>query len=130
MERQPGGSPLDITITPISPVRPIGAKGRKREATPDMTWREVLLENLQDGIHVPAIQMKEPDDPVAELGEEVAFEEPPPTRSGITIETKAEFDNIIAEIRKMADEPEKLVLSHLGVFIDPAPPGRLLNSQG
>jgi len=37
---------------------------------------------------------------------------------------------MMSEIRKLTDEPERLMESHLGVFTDPAPPGRVLNSRG
>jgi hypothetical protein len=46
------------------------------------------------------------------------------------VRSDEEFDEMVAVIRGMILEPEKLLESHLGVFINPAPPGKVLNAEG
>jgi hypothetical protein len=116
-------------IDAINAANRIGSKGRKRKAISDTNWEEVWLENLAKyGIRATR-EVKETDEALSSAFESDSVEDFPQD-AGEPAEFKMEFEEMITAIRKMADDPEKLVESHLGVFVDPAPPGRMLNSKG
>lgn len=113
----------------VSPVRRIERK-RKKVREGDGVWRDILSETLASE---PALR----SNPVGSLRE--SSEEDATPQAGQEPEfmgehdfdgSEREFESMIEEIRKMSENPEGLIESHLSVFTDPAPPGKLLNSQG
>ena len=50
--------------------------------------------------------------------------------NGRELPDAGEIGNMMDDIRRRADEPERLLESHLGIFTEPAPPGKMLDSQG
>jgi hypothetical protein len=126
---RPFVEPSVEAISAVDAANRIGSKGRKRRAISDAGWEEVWFENLEKyGIRATR-EIKETEETLAPAIEPETPEEFPKDAEQFT-KLEMKFEEIITAIRKMADDPEKLVESHLGVFVDPAPPGRLLNSQG
>lgn len=129
MGKEVSESALDSAISPVSAARRIENKGRKGKAVPDASWDDVLRESLENvGVNPPKgiKQVEEPTEPIAEM-------EPPngpDLENGLPVGDEPNFEDMIEEIKKMANEPEKLVESHLGVFIEPVQPGKWVNSQG
>jgi hypothetical protein len=41
-----------------------------------------------------------------------------------------EINGMMDEIRRLSEDPERLLESHLGIFTEPAPPGKMLDSRG
>jgi hypothetical protein len=124
--------PAPNLIAPIEPARRIERKGKKK-STILGNWREIFLEKLAEADMTEVVTVE------SVRGEEAQSSEPREEsplivrmRDGkrLTIETEEDFRNVLGMIRKFADDPEKLVESHLNLFTDPAPPGRMLNSQG
>ncbi|MDR1471962.1 MAG: hypothetical protein LBS75_05510 [Synergistaceae bacterium] len=136
MYGQPGDLPKNLRIDAfhevpsVSEVNRVKKKGRKRGAVSDVAWKDALAESVC-GASVGASETVEER---AEVVEKAAWEEPPDSISPETVRRgggdEAEFDSMLEEIRRMAEVPEKLLESHLGVFIEPAPPGKILNSRG
>jgi hypothetical protein len=131
MDRQWDVSP-DLIVSSISSTRRVEKKGRKWGTLEDTSWEEVLRENLEkEGVSAPE-PVKLPDDaqpaPVAEALEPAAGKRDQSAK--LTINSQEEFLRVIDDIKKMADDPEKLVESHLGVFIEPVPAGKWINSTG
>ena len=114
----------------ISPVRRIERK-RKKLREGDGVWRDVLSETLGSEHIVPPARVEDSREPSeVETPEQVEPALPElPTRRDFD-GSEHEFKRMIDEIRKMSDDPEGLMESHLSIFTDPAPPGKLLNSQG
>lgn len=122
----------ELGVTPVDAVAPLGRVERKRRKLRegDMIWREVLSETM-GGIKVDRNE-------VAEDVTESSRNEPAETADpkGVSQRersfdgSESEFESMMGEIRKMSDDPEGLIESHLSIFTDPAPPGRVLNSQG
>ena len=71
-------------------------------------------------------QIKAPE-PCATAREEMPDDR---TSRGKSLPRADEIDGMMNEIRRLTDEPERLLESHLGIFTEPAPPGKLINSQG
>ena len=116
-------------INALNSANRIESKGRKRKAIPDENWEEVWLENLAKYGIKAAKEVGETAEALASALDADSVEDFP-ENDGDLEGFEMEFDEMLTAIRKMADDPEKLVESHLGVFTDPAPPGRMLNSQG
>jgi hypothetical protein len=116
-------------INAINAANRVESKGRKRKAISDANWEEVWLENLAKYGIKATEEVNETAEALASTLES-EFVESFPGDADEPASFVMEFDDMITAIRKMADDPEKLVESHLGIFIDPAPPGRMLNSQG
>jgi hypothetical protein len=121
----------EFIVNSLSSTRRIEKKGRKWGAVHDAAWEEALRENLENvGVvsSAPIRLIEEPEtmETMREAPEEVELE----AGAELEIKTEEEFAQVIKEIKKMADDPEKLVESHLGIFLDPVPPGKLLNSKG
>ncbi|MDR1915872.1 MAG: hypothetical protein LBQ58_04770 [Synergistaceae bacterium] len=116
-------------VSDASEVNRVKKKGRKRGVVSDLAWKDALTESME-GMRIDAPESVEDR---AESVKEVYRDESPD--SGLRENThtegrKVEFDAMMKEIRKMAEDPEKLLESHLGVFTEPAPPGKILDSQG
>jgi hypothetical protein len=107
----------------------IEGKKSKGNALPENGWKEVWLENLAKyGVKAsPAIE--EPD---KSAGDRVRPEAVDVTLADLNESSSLGMraEEVLTAIRGLADNPEKLLEAHLGLFIDPAPPGKLLNSQG
>ncbi|MDL2263338.1 hypothetical protein LJC31_01655 [Synergistaceae bacterium OttesenSCG-928-I11] len=119
-------------IAPIAPARRIERKGKKK-GTILGNWREIFLEKLA-GVDIAEVLPVE-DVRAEQAKKDESYDEPPliiQVRDGkrLTIETEEDFQNVLHMIQRLADDPEKLVESHLNLFTDPAPPGKMLNSQG
>jgi hypothetical protein len=107
----------------------IESKNRKRRAQSDADWKEVWLENLEKfGIRRSGDLNKVDEAQTRRVDPEIA--NTPAGSVGKLSTTEMKLEEVVSLIRKMADNPEKLLESHLGVFVEPAPPGKLLNSQG
>lgn len=127
-------SNIFLTLSPIAPVIPVRRVERKgsKKGTDVSSWREIFMDKLRKGGVAPV-------EPVDEIFSDetavVAPEEPlsvmviPPGEK-LSIDSKEDFERVILMIRRMADNPEKLIESHLNLFTAPAPPGKMLNSAG
>lgn len=118
-------------IAPVIPVRRVERKGRKKGNT-IASWREIFMDKLKNGGVTPVERVEET---ISEEVAEVAATEPLSVTvlspgEKLSIDSKEDFDRVIQMIRSMANDPEKLVESHLNLFTAPAPPGKMLNSQG
>jgi hypothetical protein len=104
----------------------IVSKNMKDKSQFGASWEEVWLENLDKHGIEDVKKAADPQPPAApnEAADGV------PLREEKTAIPEMEFQEILTMIRKMADNPEKLFESHLGIFVNPTPPGKLLNSQG
>ncbi|MDR1482719.1 MAG: hypothetical protein LBI74_08850 [Synergistaceae bacterium] len=116
-------------INAINSASRIESKGRKRKAISDANWEEVWLENLAKYGIKAANEVGETAEALAAPPDADSAEDFPGDDAEPTV-FEMGFEEMLTAIRKMADDPESLVESHLGVFTDPAPPGRMLNSQG
>lgn len=119
-------------IAPVVPTHRVERKGKKKGIILG-NWREIFLEKLA-GADVAEVLPVE-DVRAEQVQKDEAYDDPPliiQIRDGkrLTIETEEDFQNVLHMIQRLADDPEKLVESHLNLFIDPAPPGKMLNSQG
>ncbi len=119
-------------ISPVAPTWRIERKGKKK-GTILGNWREIFLEKLA-GVDIAEVLPVEDVHP-EEARQDESHDEPPliiQIRDGkrLIVETEEDFQNVLLMIQKLADDPEKLVESHLNLFIAPAPPGKMLNSQG
>ena len=124
--------PALSAVSPVAPARRIERKGKKK-GTILGNWREIFLEKLAGGEVAEVLPVE--NIPAERARNDESHEEPPlviQIRDGkrLTIETEEDFHNVLHMIQRLADDPEKLVESHLNLFIDPAPPGKMLNSQG
>jgi hypothetical protein len=119
-------------IASVAPSRRIERKGKKKSAVLG-NWREIFLEKLAEADMAEVMTVESVRKDEAQRSEPI--EESPlivRMRDGkrLTIETEEDFQDVLRMIKRLADDPEKLVESHLNLFTDPAPPGRMLNSQG
>lgn len=132
MDRQWGDLSPGMIVNPISPTRRVEKKGRKLGTLEDTSWEEVLRENLEkEGVSAPeALKLPPEDVQSAHVAEVVEVAEKRDYSAKLTINSEEEFKQVLEEIKKMADEPEKLVESHLGVFIEPVLSGKWVNSSG
>lgn len=106
-------------------VKRIRRKDRVRPLGEDSEWEEVLKENLETvNVDAPAAVRNEPAPPVSQTERE----EPPPVRRSVG--EQPEPEELMRQIRTLADDPEKLLESHLGIFTAPVSNGKLLNSKG
>ena len=120
---------LVAAVNAVNELNKVWEKGRKRRAVNDVAWRHALSEYMENGdiaITPGANKMKAAESFAAPgddmPGERVKRDKPLPRAD--------EIDAIMKEIRKFIDEPERLLESHLGIFTEPAPPGKMLDSQG
>ena len=134
MDRQWGDISPDMIVNPLSSTRRVEKKGRKWGAVHDTNWDEILRENLEKiGANAPeqVKQVKIVDEaPSAEIMPETEDDHGHDLDADIVINNEEDLEKIMKDIKKMADEPEKLGESHLGVFIEPVPNGKWVNSQG
>ncbi|MDR3255031.1 MAG: hypothetical protein LBT31_05650 [Synergistaceae bacterium] len=107
----------------------IESKNRKGKALSDNAWEEVWIENLEKNGLTDVEGLKRTDETHPAKTESSAADDFLSARPDIAV-AEIKFEEIILGIRKMADDPEKLFESHLEVFVDPAPPGRVINSRG
>lgn len=119
-------------IAPLSPVRRIERKSKKKESIIG-GWREIFLEKLAAAGLSSSITIEDAST-VADLPEDVRDDLPViiSSQSGtkILIESEEDLQLVLRVIKRMSDDPEQLFESHLNLFIEPAPPGKVLNSQG
>jgi hypothetical protein len=120
---------LIAAVNAVNELNKAWEKGRKRRAVNDVAWRHALSEYMERGdIEItPRLEGSDATEtraaPQNETpGERAPRDEPPPSPK--------EISNMMEEIRRLTDEPERLLESHLGIFTEPAPPGRMLNSRG
>jgi hypothetical protein len=131
MDRHGGDISPDIVVNPLSSTRRVEKKGRKWGAVHDANWDEILRENLEKiGAKVPEPVKKVDEAPSAEIMPETKDDQGRDPDAEIIINNEEDLEKIMRDIKKMADDPEKLVESHLGVFIEPVPNGKWVNSQG
>lgn len=118
-------------VLPLGPVRRIERKGKKRSPTLG-SWREIFMEKLA-GVDLAGLFSVD-DVPGNSKGEEQRTEQAFVIRNtggaSIVVETEEDFQNVLIMIQRFADDPERLIESHLNLFIEPAPPGKVLNSAG
>jgi hypothetical protein len=131
MDRQWGDISPDMVVNPLSSTRRVEKKGRKWGAVHDANWDEILRENLEKiGAKAPEPVQKIDEAPSAEIMPEAEDGQGQDSAAEIVINNEEDLEKIMKDIKKMADDPEKLVESHLGVFIEPVPNGKWVNSQG
>jgi hypothetical protein len=132
MDRQWGNLSPDLIVNPVSPTRRVEKKGRKWSSPHDTSWEEVLREKLEkEGVSAPeAVKLPDDAQPVLVVDVQESPGEKHDHSAKLTINSEEEFLKVIDDIKKMADDPEKLVESHLGVFIEPVPAGKWVNSTG
>ncbi|MDR3280669.1 MAG: hypothetical protein LBT23_09150 [Synergistaceae bacterium] len=107
----------------------IESKNRKGKAQSDSAWREVWITNLEKyGIGEIEDIKNESEPQSAQIESSSPNDFPIEKRKHKA--TEEELGEILLAIREMADNPEKLFESHLGIFIDPTPPGKVINSRG
>lgn len=123
--------PMIDVVNPLSPVRRIERKGRKKETLLG-GWREIFLEKLS-GVGLSGVIMVE-NATMNSVGGDAPTDSPVVLKgmSGaqLVIETEEQFEQVLSWIKSMADDPERLFECHLNLFIDPVPPGKLLNNSG
>ncbi|MDR1019200.1 MAG: hypothetical protein LBL73_00445 [Synergistaceae bacterium] len=126
-----GDAPSDFFINPITPLRRVEKKGRKWRAVPDASWDETLRENLEKiGASAPEA-LKKTEEPKGEADDASPWNAPQNQGAEeLMINSAEDFEKVIGEIKKMADEPEKLIESHIKVFIEPVSNGKWVDSQG
>ena len=117
---------LIAAVNAANELNRIWEKGKKRRAVNDTAWRLALSEYMGNGeiaitpgskhVNVAESPKEDTQSDLVELGKQLP---------GVD-----EIDVMMKEIRKFTDEPERLLESHLGIFTEPAPPGRMLDSQG
>jgi hypothetical protein len=125
-----GDEASGIFINPVSPTRRVEKKGRKWRTVQDPSWDEALRENLENvGVTAPEMFKKTEEfrGETRESPEQVVRRD---REAELSINSAEDFEKVIGEIKKMADEPEKLVESHIKVFIEPVSNGRWVDSQG
>jgi hypothetical protein len=133
MFEQNGGTQADDLIVAVQAsgaAVKVWQKGRKRAIVNDVAWREALAENMQRE-NVSPVALKSGGADASRKPERLT---PQPQddfapRGGSELEGTS-LESILRRIRSLSDDPEKLLESHLGIFIEPAPPGKVLNSQG
>jgi hypothetical protein len=126
-----GDSASEIMVNPLSPIRRVEKKGRKWRALEDPSWDETFRENLEKVGVKPPEAPKRVEEFNEETREQVHPEELPIDRDAeLTINSSEDFERVLGEIKKMADDPEKLVESHIKVFIEPVSNGKWIDSQG
>jgi hypothetical protein len=131
MDRQGRDIFPEFVVNPVSPIRRVEKKGRKWRELPDTSWEEMLRENLEKvGVNPPEPPLKVEEFQGGGLEGEKAEEVPLGREAVLTIDSEEEFERVLDDIKKMADDPEKLVESHLKVFIEPVFNGKWVNSQG
>jgi hypothetical protein len=122
---------LIAAVNAVNAVNKVSKKGRKRASVNDVAWKEALSENME----------REGLEPIATKREETSTVEAPAItrqddfpgdktyRDKMALDANT-IDDMMKEIRRLSDEPEKLLESHLSVFTEPAPPGKTLDSSG
>ena len=120
---------LIAAVSAADELNKVWEKGRKRRAVNDVAWKNALSEFMENGeiAITPDTKQVKAAEPYAAPREDLPRErmerkEPLPRPD--------EIEGILKEIRKFTDEPERLLESHLGIFTEPAPPGKTLDSQG
>ena len=120
---------LIAAVNAVNELNRVWEKGRKRRLVNDVAWRRALSEYIQQeemAISSDTHRARAPE-PSVMPGREGLRDLP--ERDEPLLEA-GEVRVMMREIRKLTEEPERLLESHLGVFTDPAPPGRMLNSSG
>ena len=120
---------LIAAVNAVNELNKVWEKGRKRRSVNDVAWRHALSEYIENGEIVitpdaKRVKAMEPDAPANDdmLPSRAERDKPLPRAD--------EIDGMMKEIRKFTEEPERLLESHLGIFTEPAPPGKMLDSQG
>ncbi|MDR0648695.1 MAG: hypothetical protein LBF92_05115 [Synergistaceae bacterium] len=123
-------APSDFSIIPVTPLRRVEKKGRKWRAVPDASWDEAFRENLEKvGVSAPEA-LRKTEEFRGGADDAALWDAPRDQGAELTIESAEDFEKVIGEIKRMADEPEKLIESHIKVFIEPVSNGRWVDSQG
>lgn len=113
-------------------VRKVERKGRKPKERGKI-WRDVVSEIMESALTDADENfgyfedLDEPDSTSSPEGDKPSDDF---TGVGVFDGSKREFECMIGKIRKMSENPEELVESHLSIFTDPVPPGKVLNSRG
>jgi ribosomal protein L31E len=121
---------LIAAVNAVNAMNKVVDKGRKGRSVNDVEWRRALSEHMgrEDVTITPQLEeARMPETYAAPRGDDtsndrMARDKPLPAAD--------EINNMMEEIRRLTDEPERLLESHLGIFTEPAPPGRMLNSRG
>jgi hypothetical protein len=123
------GDAPEISVNPLLSTRRVEKKGRKWRAVQDPSWDEALRENLEKIGAVAPETIKKTQEFKGNAGETPGnFQSAHDTE--LTINSAEDFEKVIDEIKKMADDPEKLVESHIKVFLEPVSNGKWVDSQG
>jgi len=120
---------LIAAVNAVNELNKVWEKGRKRRSVNDVAWRHALSEYMEyEGIAITPDtgQIKAPE-PYTTVREDMPDDRAARDKS---LPRADEIDRIMNEIRGLTDEPERLLESHLGIFTEPAPPGKMLDSQG
>ena len=123
---------VDDLVAAVNAVKELNKaweKSKKHRAVDDVAWKHALSEYI-DGEAMtitPHLKQMNAAEPHVARRRETAAERPAPKKP---LPAADEIDGLMKEIRKFTDEPERLLESHLGIFTEPAPPGKMLNSQG
>lgn len=116
-------------VPPVSGPARVETKRRKGRVVPDPLWEEALRDNIEGVDALSGRRGEEGQNP-----EEKAERNVPAARASVQDDERdkreEDFEALIEEIKKMADNPEKLMDSHSAVFTEPVRPGKWVDSQG
>ena len=120
---------LIAAVNAVNELNKIWETGRKRRVVNDVAWRHALSEYMENGniAITTGVKNMEVVEPYAVPGDDMPGER---MERDKPLPGADEIDGMMKEIRKFTDEPERLLESHLGIFTEPAPPGKMLDSQG
>ena len=120
---------LIAAVNAVNELNRVWEKGRKRRVVNDVAWRHALSEYIENGeiTITPSAKQIKTAEPYAAPREEMPRKR---AEQDKPLPNADEIDKIMKTIRKFSDEPERLLESHLGIFTEPAPPGKMLDSQG
>lgn len=121
-----------ISADKLAAVSPVFAadkkKRRKTEAEGAMTWEQVL--SATANMPIPPQRLITPKENAAKSTLDESAHELAAIPPASFEESARTIEEILDEIRSFADRPEELLESHLLVFTNPAPPGKVWNSAG
>ena len=120
---------LIAAVNAADELNKVWEKGRKRRAVNDVAWKEALSEYMENGeiAITPATKKVSTAEAYVAPSEDIPADR---AERSMPAPNTEEIEVMMKEIRKFSDEPERLLESHLGIFTEPAPPGKMLDSQG
>ncbi|MDR3075977.1 MAG: hypothetical protein LBU26_01650 [Synergistaceae bacterium] len=120
---------LIAAVNAANALNKVWEKGRKRRSVNDVAWSHALSEYIEneDIAVTPALSGAKSPEQYAAPKDDAPGER---ALHGRDLPDADEINSMMNEIRRLTDEPERLLESHLGIFTEPAPPGKMLDSQG